>query len=81
MHRIRAVAVLPTLFTLGNLICGFFAIVAASRVEAPTSAEVPKTEAIQTVAPMQIVTEWKKEDPVHNCMLAESVHGSLGSGG
>lgn len=70
MHRIRAVAVLPTLFTLGNLICGFFAIVAASRVEAPTSAEVPKTEAIQSVAPMQMVTEWKKEDPVHNCMLA-----------
>jgi CDP-diacylglycerol--serine O-phosphatidyltransferase len=70
MHRIRAVAVLPTLFTLGNLICGFFAIVAASRVEAPTSAEVPKTEAIEVVAPLQIAAVWRKEDPVHNCMLA-----------
>ena len=45
MHRLRAVSVLPTLFTLGNLICGFFAIVAASRVEAPTSADIPTTSA------------------------------------
>ena len=29
MKPIRAVAVLPTLFTLGNLVCGFFAIVVA----------------------------------------------------
>ena len=35
MHRIRAVAVLPTLFTLGNLVCGFFAIVVASRIARP----------------------------------------------
>ena len=27
MHRLRAISVLPTLFTLGNLVCGFFAIV------------------------------------------------------
>ena len=33
MKPIRAVAVLPTLFTLGNLICGFFAIVVLSRIE------------------------------------------------
>lgn len=32
---IRTVAVLPTMFTLGNLVCGFFAIVVASRVDAP----------------------------------------------
>lgn len=37
MARIRAVAVLPTLFTLGNLVCGFFSIVVAARVEAPTA--------------------------------------------
>ena len=30
-RRIRAVAVLPTLMTLGNLVCGFFAIVVAAR--------------------------------------------------
>ena len=35
MRKIRTIAVLPTLFTLGNLICGFFAIVVASRVERP----------------------------------------------
>ena len=36
MKIIRTVAVLPTLFTLGNLVCGFFAIVVASRVYKPT---------------------------------------------
>lgn len=35
MKRIRSIAVLPTLFTLGNLVCGFFAIVVAARVAAP----------------------------------------------
>ena len=35
MRKIRTIAVLPTLFTLGNLICGFFSIVVASRVAAP----------------------------------------------
>lgn len=35
MRRIRTIAVLPTLFTLGNLVCGFFAIVVASRIERP----------------------------------------------
>jgi CDP-diacylglycerol--serine O-phosphatidyltransferase len=36
MRPIRTVAVFPTMFTLGNLVCGFFAIVVASRVDAPT---------------------------------------------
>ena len=31
MRPIRTFAILPTLFTLGNLVCGFFAIVIASR--------------------------------------------------
>ena len=31
MRPIRTIAVLPTLLTLGNLVCGFFAIVVASR--------------------------------------------------
>jgi CDP-diacylglycerol---serine O-phosphatidyltransferase len=35
MRPIRTIAVFPTLLTLGNLICGFFAIVVASRVEKP----------------------------------------------
>jgi len=35
MRTIRTIAVLPTMFTLGNLVCGFFAIVVAARVDAP----------------------------------------------
>ena len=38
MRRIRTIAVLPTLFTLGNLVCGFFAIVVAARIDAPDPA-------------------------------------------
>jgi CDP-diacylglycerol---serine O-phosphatidyltransferase len=35
MRPIRTISVFPTLLTLGNLVCGFFAIVVASRVEKP----------------------------------------------
>jgi CDP-diacylglycerol---serine O-phosphatidyltransferase len=35
MRPIRTIAVFPTLLTLGNLICGFFAIVVAARIESP----------------------------------------------
>ncbi len=35
MKRLRDIAVLPTLFTVANLVCGFFAIVVASRIDAP----------------------------------------------
>jgi len=38
MKPIRTVSVFPTLFTLGNLVCGFFAIVVASRIIAPQAA-------------------------------------------
>jgi phosphatidylserine synthase len=38
MKPIRPIAVLPTLFTLGNLVCGFFAIVVLSRIEKPADA-------------------------------------------
>ena len=37
MKPIRTIAVLPTLFTLGNLVCGFFAIVVAANLERPTA--------------------------------------------
>ena len=40
MRRSRTIAVLPTMFTLGNVVCGFFAIVVAARVGAPHSAEL-----------------------------------------
>lgn len=36
MKPLRTISVLPTMFTLGNLVCGFFAIVVASRVPAPS---------------------------------------------
>jgi CDP-diacylglycerol---serine O-phosphatidyltransferase len=45
MRPIRTIAILPTLFTLGNLVCGFFAIVVASRVDAPTE------ELLKTIRP------------------------------
>ena len=35
MRPLRTIAVFPTMFTLGNLVCGFFAIVVAARVERP----------------------------------------------
>lgn len=38
MNRLRTIAVLPTMFTLANLVCGFFSIVVAARVDAPTLA-------------------------------------------
>lgn len=37
MKTLRTIAVLPTMFTLGNLVCGFFAIVVAANVDRPTS--------------------------------------------
>lgn len=37
MRPLRTIAVFPTMFTLGNLVCGFFAIVVAARVDAPKS--------------------------------------------
>jgi CDP-diacylglycerol--serine O-phosphatidyltransferase len=46
MKRIRTVSAFPTLLTLGNLICGFFAIVVASRIGAPTGTPTPPTPEI-----------------------------------
>jgi len=40
MKPLRTISVLPTLFTLGNLVCGFFAIVVAARVAKPESLSV-----------------------------------------
>ena len=35
MKPLRTIAALPTLFTLGNLVCGFYAIVVAARIDKP----------------------------------------------
>ncbi len=68
MKPIRAVAVLPTLFTLGNLVCGFFAIVVLSRIEKPVGTEfapAPKIELRLDTAKELI----ESSDPTHNLML------------
>lgn len=70
MNRIRTIAVLPTLFTLGNLVCGFFAIVVASRVVTPTSSEIPVAASITAASPVRVVSSLDPEDPVHNAMLS-----------
>ena len=70
MRKIRTVAVLPTLFTLGNLVCGFFAIVVAARVDRPETPDTPRAAAIGTLDPIKAAKVWDKEDPVHNCMLS-----------
>jgi CDP-diacylglycerol--serine O-phosphatidyltransferase len=67
MQRIRTVAVFPTMLTLGNLVCGFFAIVVAARVEAPVTADTPQTTRIEAFHPFGSLI---KTDPVHNTMLA-----------
>jgi CDP-diacylglycerol---serine O-phosphatidyltransferase len=68
MKPIRAVAILPTLFTLGNLACGFFAIVVVSRIEKPTMVEgvlefraAPRIESAR-----QLISS---DNPTHNLML------------
>ena len=65
MKPIRAVAVFPTLFTLGNLMCGFFAVVVASRIEKPTNdlqLPAPRVE-----SPREVFTS---EDPTQNLMFS-----------
>ncbi|NLE40087.1 MAG: CDP-diacylglycerol--serine O-phosphatidyltransferase [Pirellulaceae bacterium] len=44
MRPLRTVAVLPTMFTLGNLICGFFAIVVAARLDRPGVMPLTETD-------------------------------------
>jgi CDP-diacylglycerol---serine O-phosphatidyltransferase len=64
MKPIRPIAVLPTLFTLGNLVCGFFAIVVVSRIEKPVVAEFVRAPKIESAR--QFITS---DDPTHNLML------------
>jgi CDP-diacylglycerol--serine O-phosphatidyltransferase len=72
MKPIRAVAVLPTLFTLGNLVCGFFAIVVLARIEKPEGVQQPSPQ-IRIESTEHFGDAAKKfiesEDPTHNLML------------
>jgi CDP-diacylglycerol--serine O-phosphatidyltransferase len=68
MKPIRAVSVLPTMFTLGNLVCGFFAIVVLSRIEKPVGNEFETTPRIELrLDKAKELIE--SEDPTHNLML------------
>lgn len=70
MSKIRTVAALPTMFTLGNLVCGFFAIVVAARVESPKSVEIPYTTKIEARSPVKAIRALDPEDAAHNIMLS-----------
>ena len=75
MKPIRPIAVLPTLFTLGNLVCGFFAIVVLSRIEKPGTSNIEPAPRIELkLESAKQLTESAKEliasdDPTHNLML------------
>jgi CDP-diacylglycerol--serine O-phosphatidyltransferase len=64
MRRIRAVAILPTLFTLSNLVCGFFAIVVASRIERAGELAPAPSPALESLRDLR-----NSSDPTHNLML------------
>ena len=66
MKRIRAVAVLPTMFTLGNLLCGFFAIAVAARIEKPPSAAIPVASKVEFTRVNDFINTM---DPVHAALL------------
>ena len=70
MRKMRTVAAFPTMLTLGNLVCGFFAIVVAARVEAPTGAESPQSQNTRIDQPETFFPRLDPTDDVHNCMLA-----------
>lgn len=70
MNRIRTVAVFPTVFTLGNLMCGFFAIVVVARVERPTSLEIPQATDIIFRHPTKVMRQLDPTNDTHNIMLS-----------
>ncbi len=69
MKKIRTIAVLPTLFTLGNLVCGFFSIVVSSRVDRPLSPEPPTAAQISFQGPIGL-GGLDASDPTQNAMLS-----------
>ncbi len=70
MQKLRTVAVFPTMFTLGNLICGFFAIVVASRVGAATPNPIPKSRQLELRNPAELVAELDPADQTHNIVFS-----------
>ncbi|MCG8585806.1 MAG: hypothetical protein MI757_13955, partial [Pirellulales bacterium] len=68
MRKMRTVAAFPTMFTLGNLVCGFFAIVVAARVHAPTTADTPHGHNIRIENPGRLLPKLDPEDDTHNVL-------------
>jgi CDP-diacylglycerol---serine O-phosphatidyltransferase len=67
------------MFTLGNLVCGFFAIVVASRVDAPLppvtavvegAEQVAPPKPVKPIHPRKVMTEFDPTDPTHNLVLS-----------
>lgn len=65
MRPIRPIAVLPTMFTLGNLVCGFFAIVVVSRIASPDLVDFVPSAKIDSLRQLL-----DSSDPTHNLMLS-----------
>jgi CDP-diacylglycerol--serine O-phosphatidyltransferase len=73
MRRIRTVAIFPTMFTLGNLVCGFFSIVVAARVDAPTAESLAAQHVSRDVPfthPTRVLSELDPTNPTQNVMLS-----------
>jgi CDP-diacylglycerol--serine O-phosphatidyltransferase len=71
MRKIRTVAVFPTMFTLGNLVCGFFAIVVAARVERPATIERASSPDIALQqSPARVINQLNPDNDTDNVMLS-----------
>ncbi len=72
MRPLRAIAVFPTMFTLGNLVCGFFAIVVASRIGTPTDVSqfTPSTPSISILRLAKTPSQFDINDPTQNALLS-----------
>ena len=70
MKKIRTVAAFPTMFTLANLICGFFSIVVASRVGAGSLDPIPIAPQIEIHNPANFVAAFDPTNPTHNIVLS-----------
>src|SRR5262249_53679742 len=70
MKKIRTVAAFPTMFTLGNLICGFFAIVVASRVGAGNLDPIPPAPQIDIRFPPSFFGAFDPTNPTHNIVFS-----------
>lgn len=64
MKPVRAIAVVPTLLTIGNLVCGFFAIVVVSRIAKAGTIEAGPSPLLES--PREL---FGSVDPTHNLML------------